>query len=72
MVTVDGRTVENTGDFSGGLGAKGPATDLLSGETKVVGDSTPAANDANFTGAKVSESRTGDAGDALPRVSNVC
>lgn len=33
-------------------GAKGPATDLLSGETKVVGDGAPAANDASFTGAK--------------------
>ncbi len=32
--------------------AKGPATDLLSGETKVVGDGAPAANDASFTGAK--------------------
>ncbi|WP_248767181.1 filamentous hemagglutinin N-terminal domain-containing protein [Pseudomonas sp. MWU12-2345] len=30
-------------------GAKGPATDLASGETKVVGDGAPAANDASFT-----------------------
>ena len=35
------------------IGAKEPATDLVSGETKVVGGGTPAADDASFTGAKV-------------------
>ncbi|WP_277342898.1 DUF637 domain-containing protein, partial [Pseudomonas viridiflava] len=33
-------------------GAKGPAGGLPSGETKVVGDGTQAANDASFAGAK--------------------
>ncbi len=40
------------------LGAKGTAADLLSGETKAVGDGAPA------------DGLTGDAGTALPRVSN--
>ncbi|KTB55901.1 MULTISPECIES: hypothetical protein [Pseudomonas] len=51
-VNFNGQAVEGVGDFSSGLGAKGPATNLLSGETKVVGDGAPAANDASFTGAK--------------------
>lgn len=56
-MTVDGCTVENTGDFSGGLGEKDTASGLASGETGVVGTGKAAANDVSF------DSPTGDGRD---------
>lgn len=54
--TVDGRPVENPGDFKPAAGEKETPPDLVSGETKVVGTDKAAANDADFDGAEATGS----------------
>ncbi|RMP19843.1 putative hemolysin, partial [Pseudomonas coronafaciens pv. atropurpurea] len=49
------------GQVDGTLGAKGPASGLVSGETGVVGTGKAAANDASFDGAKAAANGSGPA-----------